>query len=153
MCKTRNEKSRIGLLYRSVGTGTGTRKKPRRTTTNRYRQTGMVSYRFDCTGYNNKSSNPRLVKKDPILHKVTMGPKKATKADKGKGKVTGDEPLARRTRSSSVVIREPTDETPREEPRRSESRKSNARKKKHDEPAVVEGEEYECVLESQSEEE
>ncbi|CAN8255104.1 unnamed protein product [Cochlearia groenlandica] len=82
-----------------------------------------------------------------------MGPKKATKADKGKGKVTGDEPLARRTRSSSVVIREPTDETPREEPRRSESRKSNARKKKHDEPVVVEGEEYECVLESQPEEE
>ncbi|CAN8271833.1 unnamed protein product [Cochlearia groenlandica] len=83
-----------------------------------------------------------------------MGPKKATKADRGKGKVTGDEPLAKRTRSGSVVIREPTDETTREEPRRSESRKSNGRKKKRDEPAVVEEEEeYKYVLESEPEEE
>ncbi|CAN8289345.1 unnamed protein product, partial [Cochlearia groenlandica] len=103
--------------------------------------------------YNNKLPSPRLVEKHPILHKVTMGPKKATRADKGKGKVIGDEPLARRTRSGSIVIREPTYETTREEPRRSESRKRNARKKKCDEPTVVEEEEYEYVLESEPEEE
>ncbi|CAN8255540.1 unnamed protein product [Cochlearia groenlandica] len=115
--------------YRPVGIGTG------------------------ITSYNKKSPSPRLVEKHPILHKVTMGPKKATKANKGKGKVTGNEPLARRIRSSSIVIREPTDKTTREEPRRSESRKSNARKKKRDEPAIVEEEEYKYVLESEPEEE
>ncbi|CAN8307388.1 unnamed protein product [Cochlearia groenlandica] len=50
-------------------------------------------YRSAVTGYNNKLFNPRLVEKNPIPHKALIGPKKATKADKG---------LAKRTRSSSV---------------------------------------------------
>ncbi|CAN8276304.1 unnamed protein product [Cochlearia groenlandica] len=108
-----------------------------------------------------------------------MGPKRASRAEKGKGKAVDDEPPRRRTRSGSVVIREPTDEVPREEPReetreeprKSKSRKSNA-KKKRDEPAVVrevdapavvregdapevvrEGEDYDFVYDSYDEEE
>ncbi|CAN8318847.1 unnamed protein product [Cochlearia groenlandica] len=102
------------------------------------------------SGYINHLPTPSVFRNHQILHKPTMGPKKASRANKGKGKVTGDEPPRRRTRSGSVVIREPIDEVPREEPRQSESRKRNARRRR-DEPAVVEEEEYEYVRASDPE--
>ncbi|CAN8289112.1 unnamed protein product [Cochlearia groenlandica] len=96
--------------------------------------------------YRSAGTYTRTTRKvDPYRHVVS--------SDKGKGKVTGDEPSGRRTRSGSVVIREPTDEVPREEPRRSESRRSNARRRRRNKHAVVEEEKHEYVLESEPEEE
>ncbi|CAN8272525.1 unnamed protein product [Cochlearia groenlandica] len=113
------------MLYRF--TETDTRKENPTTSTRRYRNpvlyhTGLsVSVRSYQLSIRSKPSPKSL---NPPQE--PMGPKRVSRAEKGKGKATGDEPPRRRTRSVSVVIREPTDEIQREEPRE-EPRKNKSR--------------------------